>query len=247
MTEKRIALITGAAKGLGKEISKQLASEDYFILAVDLDEENLNKLITELDVKKSEYFKADVSSEKEADNLFNNIKEKYSRLDVLVNNAGIIKDNMIHKMETENFDSVVSVNLKGSWLMCRGAAKIMREQKYGRIINISSRAWLGNPGQTNYSASKAGIIGLTRSLALELGKYNVTVNAIAPGLIDTPLTRSLPQDVLEKLISAQPTKSIGKPEDVANAVSFLASEKTGFITGQVIYVDGGKSIGANLI
>jgi NAD(P)-dependent dehydrogenase (short-subunit alcohol dehydrogenase family) len=130
--------------------------------------------------------------------------------------------------------------------MCREAARVMKGQKLGRIVNISSRAWLGNPGQSNYSASKAGIIGLTRVLALELGRYNVLVNAVAPGLIDTPLTQSLPLDVLEKLIQAQPTKTMGKPEDIANAVSFLVSEKTGFITGQVIYVDGGKSIGANL-
>ena len=130
--------------------------------------------------------------------------------------------------------------------MCKAASKIMKEQKSGRIVNISSRAWLGNPGQSNYSASKAGVIGLTRVLALELGRFNVLVNAIAPGLIDTPLTQSLPLDVLEKLIQAQPTNSIGKPEDISNVVSFLASEKTGFITGQVIYVDGGKSIGANL-
>jgi NAD(P)-dependent dehydrogenase (short-subunit alcohol dehydrogenase family) len=149
-------------------------------------------------------------------------------------------------MPADDFDTVINTNLKGTWLMCKAAAKIMKEQKSGRIVNISSRAWLGNPGQSNYSASKAGIIGLTRVLALELGKFNILVNAIAPGLIDTPLTQSLPADVLQKLIQAQPTKTIGKPVDIANAVSFLVSEKTGFITGQVIYVDGGKSIGANL-
>ena len=130
--------------------------------------------------------------------------------------------------------------------MCKEAAKIMRQQKSGRIINIASRAWLGNRGQSNYSASKAGIVGLTRVLALELGKYNVCVNAIAPGLIDTPLTQVLPEDVKQKLIEAQPTKTMGKPEDVANAVAFLASDETQFITGQTIYVDGGKSIGAGL-
>jgi NAD(P)-dependent dehydrogenase (short-subunit alcohol dehydrogenase family) len=153
---------------------------------------------------------------------------------------------MIHKMPAAEFDSVINTNLKGTWLMCREAAKVMKDQKLGRIVNISSRAWLGNPGQSNYSASKAGIVGLTRVLALELGKFNVLVNAIAPGLIDTPMTRSLKEEALQKLIDAQPTKSIGKAEDIANAVSFLVSERTQFITGQVIYVDGGKSIGANL-
>jgi NAD(P)-dependent dehydrogenase (short-subunit alcohol dehydrogenase family) len=140
----------------------------------------------------------------------------------------------------------MSVNLKGTWLMCREAAKIMKQQNSGRIINISSRAWLGNKGQSNYSASKAGVVALTRVLALELGKYNVCVNAVAPGLIDTPLTQKLEKEILQKLSEAQPTKTMGKPEDVANAVSFLSSEKTKFITGQTIYVDGGKSIGSGL-
>lgn len=130
--------------------------------------------------------------------------------------------------------------------MCREAARVMKEQNFGRIINIASRAWLGNAGQSNYSASKAGVVALTRVLALELGKYNVLVNAVAPGLIDTPLTQNLEATVLNKLIQAQPTKTIGKPEDVANLVSFLANEQTKFITGQVMYVDGGKNIGANM-
>lgn len=130
--------------------------------------------------------------------------------------------------------------------MCREAAIRMKQQKQGCIVNIASRAWLGNAAQTNYSASKAGIIGLTRSLALEMGRHNVSVNAIAPGLIDTPLTQKLKKEVLEKLIQAQPSRSMGKPEDIANVVSFLASERTSFMTGQTLYVDGGKSIGAGL-
>ena len=130
--------------------------------------------------------------------------------------------------------------------MCRAAGALMREQKKGRIINITSRAWLGNIGQSNYSASKAGIVGLTRVLALELGKYGVFVNAIAPGLIDTPLTQKLPEDIINKLIQAQPTKTMGKPKDIANVVSFLSNQNTKFITGQTIYVDGGKSIGAGI-
>lgn len=143
-------------------------------------------------------------------------------------------------MSVEEFDTVINVNLKGTWLMCREAASIMKERKNGRIINIASRAWLGNRGQSNYSASKAGVVALTRVLALELGKYNICVNAIAPGLIDTPMTQKLEKVVLQKLIDAQPSKSMGKPEDVANAVAFLANPETGFINGQTIYVDGGK-------
>ena len=149
-------------------------------------------------------------------------------------------------MPTDDFDLVMKINLKGVWLMCRECAKIMKEKKSGRIVNVASRAWLGNRGQSNYAASKAGVVSLTRVLALELGKYNVLVNAVAPGLIDTPLTQKLEKDILQKLIEAQPTRTMGKPEDVANVVSFLASEKTQFITGQTIYVDGGKSIGAGI-
>ncbi len=173
--------------------------------------------------------------------------ETRKQIDAVINNAGVIRDNMIWNMSLEDFDQVIDVNLRGTWLMCREAAKIMREQKSGRIINISSRAWLGNNrGQSNYTASKAGIVGLTRVLALELGKYNVNVNAIAPGLIDTPLTQNLPQKVLQDLIEAQPTKKMGKPEDVANVCSFLLSKESEFITGQIIHIDGGRSIGSTI-
>lgn len=241
---KRIAIVTGAGKGIGRAITDQFINEDYLVIAVDVDEKNGKKLIVKYGREKILFAKADISNEKTVRLLFEKIQKKYEQIDVLVNNAGIIRDNMIWNMSVGDFDSVIKVNLKGTWLMCREAAKIMKEQKSGRIVNISSRAWLGNRGQTNYSASKAGIIGLTRSLALELGKYNVSVNAIAPGLIDTSLTQNLKKEILEKLIETQPTKTMGKPEDIANVVAFLSSAKTNFITGQTIYVDGGKSIGA---
>jgi NAD(P)-dependent dehydrogenase (short-subunit alcohol dehydrogenase family) len=244
MQNKRSALITGAAKGIGKSIVKRFHDEGYYVIAVDMDVENGKFLEEELGFKGVEFYKADISKEKEVIKLFDHIKKTPGRLDVLVNNAGIIRDNMIWNMPADDFDQVININLRGTWLMCREAAKIMKEQKSGRIVNIASRAWLGNRGQSNYSASKAGIVGMTRVLALELGKYNVLVNAIAPGLIDTPLTQKLEKDVLQKLIEAQPTKSMGCPEDIANAVSFLSCEKTKFITGQTLYVDGGKSIGA---
>jgi NAD(P)-dependent dehydrogenase (short-subunit alcohol dehydrogenase family) len=240
------AIVTGAANGIGKAISRRLKDDGCYIFAIDIDDVNGKSLINELGENFAEYLHCNITSENEVETMFQSVISKKGKIDILVNNAGIIRDNMIHKMPTADFDAVIDTNLKGTWLMCRKAAMIMKEQKSGRIVNISSRAWLGNQGQSNYSASKAGIIGLTRVLALELGRYNVLVNAVAPGLIDTPLTQSLPLDVLEKLIQAQPTKTMGKPEDIANAVSFLVSEKTGFITGQVIYVDGGKSIGANL-
>ena len=241
---KRIALVTGAGKGIGKAITKKLIEENYFVIALDIDEKNGKRLIAEFGKNKLCFAKADICKEKTVLSLFEKIIKDYKKIDVLVNNAGIIRDNMIWNMTVEDFDMVMNINLRGTWLMCREAAKIMKKQNDGRIVNIASRAWLGNRGQSNYSASKAGIVALTRVLALELGKHNVLVNAVAPGLIDTPLSQKLEKDVLQKLIEAQPTKSMGKPEDVANMVAFLASEKTQFITGQTIYVDGGKSIGA---
>ncbi len=241
---KRIALVTGAAKGIGKAIVERLARENYFVVGVDIDEKNGSSLQTAIGKSKFFFIKADICSGKEVHHLFQMIIKEYKRIDVVVNNAGIIRDNLIWKMSEEEFDLVMNVNLKGTWLMCREAAGIMKEQNSGRIINIASRAWLGNRGQSNYSSSKAGVVSLTRVLALELGKYNVLVNAVAPGLIDTPLSQQLEKDVLQRLIEAQPTRQMGNPEDVANVVAFLASETTGFITGQTIYVDGGKSIGA---
>lgn len=246
MKNRKIAIVTGAAKGIGKAISLRLADDGCFVCAVDIDDDFGIKLINELGKENSKYYKCDIQNEGQVKELFQNIIKEFNKINVLVNNAGIIYDNLIINMSLKEFENVINVNLKGTWLMCREAANIMKTLESGRIINISSRAWLGNPGQSNYSSSKAGIIGLTRSLALELGRYNILVNAVAPGLIDTPLTRALPSEVREKLIQAQPTKNMGKPEDVANVVSFLANEKTRFITGQTIYVDGGKSIGANI-
>lgn len=241
----RTAIVTGGAKGIGKAIVDRFINEGYFVYLIDMDRSEGEKFAASL--KDSiQYIPLNIADEGGVKTFFSTLQNQKVFIDVLVNNAGIIRDNVIWKMPSEDFDAVIEVNLKGTWLMCKYASEILKTQKSGRIINISSRAWLGNPGQSNYSASKAGIVGLTRVLALELGRYGVYVNAIAPGLIDTPLTQKLPDDVLEKLINAQPTKTIGKPEDIANAVSFLANEKTHFITGQTIYVDGGKSIGAGI-
>ena len=242
---KRIAIITGAAKGIGKAIAERMVRDNYIAILVDVDQEKGELCSKELG-STANFILCDISKEDEVNYLFELVNKEYGTVDVIVNNAGIIRDNVIWKMPVEDFDRVVDINLKGTWLMCKAAATLMREQKKGRIVNITSRAWLGNKGQSNYASSKAGIVGLTRVLALELGKYGVLVNAIAPGLIDTPLTRSLPKEVQEKLIEAQPTKTMGQPEDIANAVAFLCNEKTHFITGQTIYVDGGKSIGAGI-
>jgi NAD(P)-dependent dehydrogenase (short-subunit alcohol dehydrogenase family) len=244
--EKQTAIVTGGANGIGLAISKRLVGDGFFVVLVDMDKAGGEKAVEEIGWEKAAFLPADISDEMQVSGLFLSVEEKYGKIGVLVNNAGIIRDNMIWNMEASDFDLVMNVNLRGTWLMCREAARKMKMQEHGRIINISSRAWMGNRGQTNYSASKAGVIGLTRALALELGKYNIAVNAVAPGLIDTPLTRKIKKEALEKLIEAQPTKTMGKAEDVANMVSFLASPKTGFITGQTLYVDGGKSIGAGI-
>ena len=222
-----------------------MVNDNYITVLVDVDKEN-GDILSEKLGDSAKFIFCDISNETEVESLFHLVTSEYGGVDVIVNNAGVIKDNVIWKMPVEDFDKVIDINLKGTWLMCKVAGTIMRDQKKGRIVNIASRAWLGNRGQSNYSASKAGVVGLTRVLALELGKYGVLVNAIAPGLIDTPLTQKLPKNVQEKLIEAQPTKSMGKPEDIANTVAFLCDSNTGFITGQTIYVDGGKSIGAGI-
>lgn len=241
----RSVIITGAAKGIGKAIAEVMASEKYKVFLVDIDEES-GKSLAEQFGDNAVFVKCDISNKEEVNALFELVIRNHGSIDALVNNAGIIKDNVIWKMPEDDFDKVIEINLKGTWLMCKHAGTLMRKQKKGRIINIASRAWLGNIGQSNYSSSKAGVIGLTRALALELGKYGVLVNAVAPGLIDTPLTQNLTEEVREKLIQAQPTKTMGKPKDVARAISFLCDEKTEFITGQTLYVDGGKSIGAGI-
>ena len=246
MKNKPIAIVTGAAKGIGKAISSKLVQDGFYVVAVDLDPDGARSLVNECGKGYGEYRIMNICEEAQVKELFASVITKCGKISAVVNNAGIIRDNMIWNMSMADFDAVINVNLKGTWLMCREAAITMKEHKQGKIVNIASRAWLGNRGQSNYSASKAGVVALTRVLALELGKYNVSVNAVAPGLIDTPLTQKLEASVLQKLIEAQPSKSMGSPYDVANVVAFLASGNTQFITGQTIYVDGGKSIGANM-
>ncbi len=242
----KIAIVTGSAQGIGYAIASKLASNGCYVIIADVTAEQGEASANQIGNDRATFVQCDISQENEVQSLFRQVIASHGRVDIVVNNAGIIRDHVIWKMTTEEFDAVVRVNLRGTWLMCREAAVQMRAQKSGAIINIASRAWLGNPGQTNYSASKAGIIGLTRSLALELGPSNIRVNAVAPGLIDTPLAQALPAEVQAKLIAAQPTRSMGKPEDVAEAVAFLASDHCQFMTGQVLYVDGGKSIGAGV-
>ncbi|HET6401677.1 MAG TPA: SDR family NAD(P)-dependent oxidoreductase [Candidatus Kapabacteria bacterium] len=242
----KVAIVTGGAQGIGEAIALRLARDGCVVVIADLDRELGEATVERIGADHSVFHRCDIADEAEVHHLFEHILETYGHIDIVINNAGIIRDHIIWRMTPEEFDAVIRVNLRGTWLMCREAAIVMKERKSGAIVNITSRAWLGNPGQTNYAASKAGIVGLTRSLALELGPHNVRVNAVAPGLIDTPLARKLPPDVQQKLINAQPTRTMGKPEDVAEAVAFLASDRCQFMTGQVLYVDGGKSIGAGV-
>ncbi len=243
----KTAIVTGGAQGIGKAIVQRLIKDGYFSVIADITEKEATDSTDDLGKDKSRFIKCDISNEDDVKELFSKVLSERKGIDAVINNAGVIRDNVIWKMPKDDFDTVIDVNLKGTWLMCREAAKIMRGQKHGRIVNISSRAWLGNNrGQSNYTASKAGIVGLTRVLALELGKYNVNVNAVAPGLIDTPLTQDLPEKTFAQLIEAQPTRRMGRPEDIANAVSFLLSGESEFITGQIIHVDGGRSIGSTI-
>ncbi len=240
-----VALVTGAARGIGRAIAERLAADGFFVVITDTDPDAGREAATAIG-EQAGVHACDVSDEQQVRALFTRLNERHGRLDVLVNNAGITRDAVIWKMSTEDFDRVIAVNLKGAWLMCREAAPLMRAQGSGRIINIASRGWLGNFGQSNYGPSKGGLVSLTRVLALELGRFGVLVNAVAPGAIDTPMLRAMEEAPRERLRMAQPTNTFGEAADVAHAVAFLADPRTRFITGQTLYVDGGKSIGAGI-
>ena len=245
--EGRVALVTGAAQGIGEAIGRRLASEGARVVLADRNVDLLARTQAEIErtISKSvpDAMPLDVTDAAAVHEVIQRVQSDYGRLDVLVNNAGIIRDNWVNRLTDDDWNEVIAINLTGAFNTCRAATSGMRERGYGRIVNMASRAWLGNPGQANYAASKAGLVGLTRALALELARFGVTVNAVAPGLIDTPLARSLHPDVRERLIKAQPGGRMGSPDEVAAAVAFLASEEAAFITGQVLHVCGGKSVG----
>lgn len=236
------ALVTGATKGIGKSIALKLA-EDGFDIAInyrdDKKVEELEKILLEKNIEVLKV-KGDISKEEDCIKIFNVIKEKWNKLDVLVNNAGIRKDNLILRMSLEDFKDVIDVNLTGTFLCMKYATKLMLKNKYGRIISISSVvASHGNVGQVNYSASKAGVIAMTKSLSKEVARKNITVNTISPGFINTDMTDSLEENIKENMLSEIPVKRFGEAEDISNIVSFLAREESSYITGQDIVVDGG--------
>lgn len=243
MLEKKTALVTGAGKGIGRAIALALAKMGVLVIvnyrgSKEQAEETVQK-IREMG-QEAEAYPCDVSDFQAVETMMKTIVSKYGRLDILVNNAGITKDGLILKMSEEDFDKVVDTNLKGTFHTIRHASRQMIRQRSGRIINISSVSGvMGNPGQANYAAAKAGIIGLTKTMAKELGSRGITVNAIAPGFIETDMTAVLSESVQQNIQAQIPLGHFGKPEDVAAAAAFLASEEAGYITGQVLRVDGG--------
>lgn len=243
MLKDKVALVTGASRGIGKAIALALA-ENGAAVAVNYSSSEASAVeVAELIRKnggKAEIFKAKVNVETEVEEMFSAVEKSLGPVDILVNNAGITKDNLIMRMKTEEWDSVIDVNLKGTFLCTRRAVKGMMKNRYGKIINISSVVgFAGNAGQFNYSATKAGIIGMTKSAALECASRGIRVNAVAPGFIETDMTALLSDDVKAAYMEKIPLKSLGKPEDIANAVVYLASPLSDYMTGQTLHLNGG--------
>ncbi|WP_281678411.1 3-oxoacyl-[acyl-carrier-protein] reductase [Eggerthia catenaformis] len=245
----KIALITGGIKGIGKATALTLASKGANIVLNYRKNSNNDEIALKLQ-KEIESLgvqvllaKGDISNEEDVKEIFKLIKDHFGRLDILVNNAGITRDNLIIRTKIEDFNQVIDANLKGTFLCMKYASKIMIKQKYGRIISLSSvTGIIGNPGQVNYAASKAGIIGMSKSLAKELGSRHITVNVVAPGFVETDMTKKLDQEYLENMIHHIPLERLGKPEDIAYAVAFLASDEASYITGHVLQADGGMAM-----
>lgn len=240
--ENRVAIVTGASRGIGRSIAEALAAKGARIVAVDIDLEATQQMVADLKANGTDAVavQGNVTDPADVERMFDEAVQAFERVDILVNNAGITRDSLLLRMKDEEWDAVLNVNLKGAFLCARSAAKIMSKQRYGRIINIASIVGqMGNAGQANYCASKAGLIGLTKSNARELARRNVTVNAVAPGFIATAMTDALPEKARQELTAQIPMDRLGSPEDIANAVVFLATEASGYITGQVLAVNGG--------
>lgn len=246
MSERKAAIVTGASRGIGRAAALRLAKMGMNIVftynsGIEAAEET--KALCEAEGVKVLAVQADVSSSESCDQLVEQTMEAFGRVDVLVNNAGITRDGLIIRMSDEQFDQVIDTNLKGAFYMMRAVSKQMMKQRSGRIINISSVVGvMGNAGQVNYAASKAGVIGMTKSLARELASRKVTVNAVAPGMIETDMTAVMSEKAKEAMKAAIPLGEMGKPEDIAGTIAFLAGEEGRYITGQVICVDGGMAI-----
>ena len=242
LLKDKVAVVTGAGQGIGREIALVFAREGAKIAVIDIKAETASQTAREVEAigVDSVALEADVADMKAVETVVNNVVDKFGSVDILVNNAGVTSDGLIIKMSDESWNKVLDINLKGAFNFIKAVARKMMKQRSGRIINISSVVGLmGNAGQANYAASKAGLIGLTKSAAKELASRNINVNAIAPGFISTRMTDKLPEEVMNKMLGLIPKRTFGAPADVAGAALFLASDLSGYVTGQVIVVDGG--------
>ncbi len=240
----QVALVTGASQGLGRAMAVRLGAAGAKVACLARNAEKLAETVAAVKEAggEAEAFPCDVTSAEAVNEVMDAVVAKFERLDILVNNAGITRDTLIPRMEDSDFDDVIATNLRGPFLFTRAATRIMMSQRYGRVINISSVSGLiGNPGQSNYSASKAGLIGMTRTVAGELAKRKITVNAICPGFIESDMSAALGEKILAEAKKHIPAKRLGKPEEVADVVLFLASDAGAYITGQVITIDGGMT------
>jgi 3-oxoacyl-[acyl-carrier protein] reductase len=244
----QVVAITGAAQGLGLAMARRFAAEGASLALVDLNADALEAAAASIARSEGTTVTArvDVASSLEVQAWASSIVERFGRIDVLVNNAGVIRDNRIEKISDEDWHSVIGVSLTGAFYCARAVLPHMRERQYGRILSLSSMSWHGNFGQANYAAAKAGIVGLTRTIALEAGRDGITANALAPGLIETPMLNSMNEAARTKLIGKVPLRHTGQPEDIAEAAAYLCSPAAGYVTGVVLDVDGGISIGSSI-
>ncbi|MBX6352534.1 MAG: beta-ketoacyl-ACP reductase [Thermoflavifilum sp.] len=246
----RVAVVTGAARGIGAATAKRLAADGAKVAVFDLKEEFTRDTVEAIRAAGGEAvgYGCDVSNADQVEQAISSVAERFGRLDILVNNAGIIRDNLLFKMTEDDWDMVMNVHLKGAFLCSRAAQRYMVQQKYGKIVNLSSTSALGNRGQANYSAAKAGLQGFTKTLAIELGPFNINVNAVAPGFIVTEMTRQTAErigvdfEAFQKAAAERiPLRRVGRPEDIANVIAFLVSDDASYVSGQVIYVHGGRA------